>query len=477
MEESSTIDQHPRWDLSPHYRVEPRRLGKGGQADVFEGVDRRTRERVAVKLLRRSVASATTVDRFRQEYRLSERCGCVPRAREYFELSDDSAGETDVPEKYHSAIVFDFVEGTTLQQLAGHSWTELKVLKLGIQLGEKLQRIHGADIVHRDISPRNLMLDRKGDLHVIDFGISRDLQNEHTLSPPNTGLGTRDYMAPECLVDAASADARADIWSAGSVLLKLLHDCHISRGTSEIIAICRARDPAQRYPTAGMLTQALRARVRRRNVSRWAVGITVAGLLTVCGYGIYAGIASNDAETPPQNLTSVPDNHGSGPEGEIPVAVEDDQWLRYLAAFREMRSGNHDAARAAFQKLQSEESALGDLGLGWHAIYQGHYVAAIPHLERANAQKLTGRAKWNVYMGLVKSHLRSGHQRDFEEYAEQMLTFEAITAKDHSAHAEVYLMLNRTADAIAAAQRSVAIDPSRRIYFQQRFPDLDLADD
>src|SRR4051812_31196357 len=145
-----------------------------------------------------------------------------------------------------------------------------------------LQHAHEEGLVHRDIKPGNLMLTRKGDrgiIKVLDFGlakVTREAKIDTGLTREGQALGTPDYIAPEQIIDAQSADIRADIYSLGGTLYYLLtgrppfkanslydlYQAHISRDAdllnfvrpevpselASLVAKMMAKDPARRVP-------------------------------------------------------------------------------------------------------------------------------------------------------------------------------------------------------------------------------------
>ena len=130
------------------------------------------------------------------------------------------------------SIVFamEYVEGLDLSRLVkakgplpvGHACNFVHQAALG------LQHAHEEGLVHRDIKPGNLMLARTGDrpiVKVLDFGLAKATREEkadHGLTSEGQALGTPDYIAPEQILDAPTADIRADIYSLGGTLYYLL---------------------------------------------------------------------------------------------------------------------------------------------------------------------------------------------------------------------------------------------------------------
>src|SRR5205085_10023773 len=121
-------------------------------------------------------------------------------------------------------LVMEDVEGTSLRQmLARKSVSARDVLDFMPQIGEALQHAHEIGIVHRDVKPENILVDRRNRVRLVDFGLARVLAPQNPISPEDHHVaGTLGYMAPELFSQPASADHRADIYSTGVVLFEML---------------------------------------------------------------------------------------------------------------------------------------------------------------------------------------------------------------------------------------------------------------
>jgi serine/threonine protein kinase len=186
-------------------------------------------------------------------------------------------------------LVMEFIDGVSLQAavaLSG-SFSAGEAAAVGAEVAHGLQAAATAGLVHRDVKPANILVDRRGAVKVLDLGIAR-LPGDDT-PPPGEGaeviLGTLDYLAPEQAIDSAAVDARADLYALGATLYFLLAGHPPFPGSdlrhklaakqysdpppvhrlrpdvdprlAEVIQKLLARDPAARYPSAADAAAAL----------------------------------------------------------------------------------------------------------------------------------------------------------------------------------------------------------------------------
>lgn len=121
-------------------------------------------------------------------------------------------------------LVSEFVEGQTLAQMLTEGPMEPQAaVALVLQVTDAVQHCHAAGIVHRDLKPANVMIAADGTARVTDFGLAKNLNQDHTLTREGTLVGTPGYMAPEqARGDARESDERTDVYSIGVVLFELL---------------------------------------------------------------------------------------------------------------------------------------------------------------------------------------------------------------------------------------------------------------
>lgn len=185
-----------------------------------------------------------------------------------------------------SVVIREYVEGKPLDRyIAERVMSEPVIIEIGMKICRVLEYLHGLPdpVIHRDIKPQNIIVDEKGDVKLIDFGISR-IRNEE--NPVDTVFaGTVAYAPPE-QYGFRQTDQRTDIYSLGMVLQYMLtgsvdtaSDKHGTEGSllGEIIAKCTSFAPEKRFRSTRELYKSL-ARLNRRPTPR----ALIAGLLAVC---------------------------------------------------------------------------------------------------------------------------------------------------------------------------------------------------
>jgi serine/threonine protein kinase len=196
-----------------------RLLGSGASGAVYEGRDRKHRERVAIKLLHPYLLDSDgAVARFFREIRAAQELQ-HPGVVEF-----RASGLTDDGRPY---LVQEFLHGQDMQQaLESEALTLPDVFEISQQLLDSLAAIHDVGLVHRDVKPENLYLlhDEFGGLRtkLVDFGLVKPRQGTvQQLTGVGTAVGTPYYMSPE-QAQGADVDARADLWSVGVLLFEAL---------------------------------------------------------------------------------------------------------------------------------------------------------------------------------------------------------------------------------------------------------------
>ncbi len=263
--------------IAGRYRL-GQQLGKGGNARVYHATDLKNNSTVAVKLFFRELErDPSFVARFRKEVKIatSLRHENIVRTLDYG--YDDG--------RYY--LVMDYIEGCNLQDLVNrHGQMGLgQVVALVGQLCDALHYAHnqGIGIIHRDIKPQNVLVDKRQHVRLGDFGLARAIANTGlTVTGPT--IGTIGYLAPE-QIQNAPLTARTDIYALGVMMfvmvtgrlpfentsalavalahvqqeapLPRVHNPQVSPSLELVIRRCMAKDPARRFASVLELKSSL----------------------------------------------------------------------------------------------------------------------------------------------------------------------------------------------------------------------------
>ena len=224
-----------------HYMIEAK-LGEGGMGVVYKARDLRLGRPVAIKVLHvEAVLSGQRRRRFVQEAKAASALN-HPNIIHVYDI--DNEGGLDY-------IAMEYVEGHTLEQWIGRQ--ELPVaeaLKYAVQMADALAAAHDSGIVHRDIKPDNIMVDERGLVRILDFGVAKltqpDEGEQSATQRTEEGalVGTVAYMSPE-QAQGKTVDGRSDIFSFGSVLYKMVTGRQAFEGESKLSVLdaIRHREP------------------------------------------------------------------------------------------------------------------------------------------------------------------------------------------------------------------------------------------
>ena len=208
--------------LADRYEIR-RVIGRGGMAEVHEGVDTRLGRRVAIKLLRSDLARDPSF-----HARLEREAQSAASLNHPGIVSVYDSGEQQFPEPGGGVItvpfiVMEYVVGQTLRQVLGEHGplTVQEALDVTAGVLAPLEYSHRNGIVHRDIKPANVMLTPDGDIKVMDFGIARALEDTGQLTQTQSVVGTAQYLSPE-QARGEVVDARSDLYSTACLLYELL---------------------------------------------------------------------------------------------------------------------------------------------------------------------------------------------------------------------------------------------------------------
>ena len=200
----------------PRYRI-LQALGEGGMGTVFKAEHKVMGRTVALKVINRKLmARSEIVERFRTE---------VKAAAQLAHPNIVTAHDAEEANGLHF-LVMEYVEGFSLDRYVARRGPLPPNLACQLirQAALGLQHAHEKGMVHRDIKPHNLMITRKGQVKILDFGLARLAQDAGALNTtaPNLVLGTPDFLAPEQARNSHMVDIRADLYALGCTLYFML---------------------------------------------------------------------------------------------------------------------------------------------------------------------------------------------------------------------------------------------------------------
>ncbi len=251
-------------------------IGQGGMGTVYKVFDQKVKEKIAIKMIKPAVAfDQSILERFNNEVKIVRKIVHKNVCRMY-DLSES--------EGMHF-ITMEYVSGEDLSGLIKRigQLSNKKAVFITKQICEGLAEAHSLGIIHRDLKPQNVMLDKHGDVRIMDFGIARSL---FTKGLTETGMliGTPEYMSPE-QVEGIVVDARSDIYSMGVILYEMLtglvpfegntpmsvalkhktdmpanprtFNASIPESLNRLILKCLEKDPDKRFQSAREVIEAL----------------------------------------------------------------------------------------------------------------------------------------------------------------------------------------------------------------------------
>jgi eukaryotic-like serine/threonine-protein kinase len=327
-------------------------LGEGGMGAVYKALDRELDRPVALKVIRRELASNPSIlARFKQELLLARQVTHRNVIR-IFDLGDADGVKF---------ITMEFVEGHDLRTLIKEKkkLTPQEAVEIIQQACRALEAAHNVGVIHRDLKPQNIMQENTGRVIVMDFGLARTLEGDG-MTQTGALVGTMEYMSPEQAL-AKDVDQRSDIFSMGLILYELLagvtpfkaesavasllkrtseraipvsdHDGTIPRAISNMVSKCLERDSSQRYQTTSELLRDLEAWQGKSAAAtlgfqpavepwgrtiHWPLlsGIAAVVLLAIAAYifrgPLFSSVAKKGTSAPAISLAILPFRNASG---------------------------------------------------------------------------------------------------------------------------------------------------------------------
>ncbi len=408
--------------ILPERYARPRLVGRGGMGEIYAAHDRELDRQVAVKILDEGVAAGSDLGpRFRREALTAARLSGEPHVVTIFDVGEHRG---------RPFIVMEFLPGGTIAERAREAPVpHEQAVDWLAQAATALDAAHARGVVHRDVKPANLMLDARGGVTVVDFGIARATDQTAGMTAPGTVLGTAGYLAPEQAQGLGATEA-SDRYALAIVAFELLtggrpfergsttaeaaahiHDpvpAASQRGVGIPPAVDRvferalAKDPAARYPTAAAFVEDLEralgaataqaapaartapltpaAPARRRGWPALALVAVALAAALLLGIGVAAALLAGGDEEPQE-----PAPAGGGEATvtqEVTVEGEPTTVVQTVTAPPPEEQEEEARQPGTSDLTASEAAALNDEAFAGH-MQQGDYAGALPLLERA----------------------------------------------------------------------------------------------
>lgn len=223
------------------YKIEDR-LGTGGMATVYRAVDEYG-DTYALKVPDlRVLDHEDSAARFFREMEIS---GALKHPG-IVRIAEVHRGD----DKTHPYIALEFIDGETLRQLIDREGPLPvdRTLAIVREIADALEYAHSKSIIHRDLKPANIMITRRQQIRIMDFGIAK-ATNLETMTGTDITLGTPDYMAPE-QVDSRGASVQSDLYSLGIMLFEMMAKQLPFEDTDAYrLLVRKMNDPAPRLST------------------------------------------------------------------------------------------------------------------------------------------------------------------------------------------------------------------------------------
>ena len=205
------MDKNGKTILNGRYEI-IRPVGYGGMAEVFLAHDQLLDRNVAVKMLRdQFLEDKELLEQFRREAKSAARL-VHPYIINIYDV---------VSEGNNQYIIMEYVDGVTLKEyMQEHKLSLNSVLEIGVRLADALQHAHSHNIIHCDIKPQNILIDKNMNPKIADFGIAKMVTNQ-TMVYSKSVMGSVHYISPEQAC-GGKITASSDVYSLGIVLFEML---------------------------------------------------------------------------------------------------------------------------------------------------------------------------------------------------------------------------------------------------------------
>jgi len=399
--------------LKGKYRLE-RLIGVGGMGEVYQATNTAIGRVVAIKTLRAEhVSNQDIFNRFMREAKVAN----AVRHRHIVEVLDIDSDDKGTP-----FIVQEYLEGESLSgrlKKVGGRLPLSQVLDLLIPVVEAIGAAHRAKVVHRDLKPGNIFLARQEDKiipKVLDFGISKMVDTDASMTTTSAMMGSPAYMSPEQIEDPKAVDIRSDVWSLGVMLYEAIAGKLPFRSDSTsglMVKICTEDPIALQESAPGVpsaIAEVIHRCLRKRSRERYSDANELAHALRIAR-------AHDVAESPAPQVSDNP---------FLRNRPETDDYKRPASANRPPAPLNLELVEPRFKRTDPTMSDLiqddiPELGPAWFGfgtvifalllsiyISPGHMVETINLFGTATWGLLIGSAAVASYCGIAISK----HERD-----------------------------------------------------------------
>lgn len=294
-------------------------LGKGSFGEVYKAYDPKLGQDVALKVLHQGLmADLSFINKARKEANLVQQIQ-HPNVVKIYELGDADG---------RAYIEMEFVDGQSLAGIlkSGKRFNIAQVVSFIEQISSALDATHAKKIVHRDVKPANVLIDKAGIVHLVDFGLAHAAKSSLGSSSTTAGIGTAMYMSPE-QAKGQTGDKATDIYSLGIVAFELLtgrlpfeaenlpgyiaahlnqkppdpkkFNPAITKPVRDVLYKALSKSPAGRYKSASDFARALHSASEKSDAGRGGclvMAFVSIVIVVLIGVGLMAGPFSEQAQ-------------------------------------------------------------------------------------------------------------------------------------------------------------------------------------
>lgn len=314
------------------------KLGQGGMGVVYKARQPQLDRFVALKILPKALGAN---EEFKARFAREAKALAALSHPNIVSVHD--FGEEDG----RHFFVMEFVDGANLRAaLENRKLSSREAIKMVPLLCDALEYAHSEGVVHRDIKPENILLDKRGNVKIADFGLVKMLHfNPLTarMTQADSPLGTPLYMAPEQIEDPASVDHRADIYSMGVLFYEMLtgelpvgrfeppsRRVDVDVRLDEIVLRTLEKQPEKRYQSMGQIREEVReiaqAASRRKmkgSMPGWLKTVAAVVALAVVGFLAFRAGQQRTPEVPPQEKQEKKEIAPQGPWIAAKITADD----------------------------------------------------------------------------------------------------------------------------------------------------------